>query len=719
LLTLGITSVAALGGLSCERPDAAPTPPHSTGNMIGPAGGIVRTSDQEAGVDIPEGALLQDTIITIKATDAPQVPAELAVVGGAYAFEPEGLAFAVPVTVILPYAAENIPAGRSAKDIVVYGSPAGRTAFSALSAALEDDGRVRVETSHFSDYFPGLPAVGAPCNSDADCPPACVAGLEVTLACVAGGCTPTSWKACPEGTACAGSACVPDATLRCASADDCLGMGSACDGNLASRPACVADTCQSVQEDCAASDKVCSGGACVPAACKVQSDCGTPACAGASTYLQNYICAGGVCESGLFDCAPPNGKGVCSGGQCYEPCQTDAECLDYFGSADNLCAGDVAMHPVCTPAGLCEEFPEDCAAYGEVCSAGACVPAACKVHSDCGTPACAGASTYLQNYICAGGVCESELFDCAPPDGKGVCSDGHCWASCQTDAECLAYYATAGELCSGDVALHPVCTPAGICEEFPEDCAVYGETCVSGTCLANQCSDTKKCPDGSICVSGSCQAAPQFWLVISHQGGNGTLTSSATATACDFSSVSNFAPGTGEEMADGTLVDPGTYAVSASTADASSSGALTIEFNSLSGGGWDLVLHAMGQGGSGTVCDPANPAFVAGAISQVGLGFRIETDLDPSVAASTYEMTLECTDASINSGAYAAAHGGMLNGQYCYVFSEPGAAEKYTMPFSIGASGSTYGSIGSGAGGFTGSSQLDGWVHITVKPKGP
>lgn len=82
-------------------------------NVVGEQGGGVRVSDTSspllgAGVDIPSGALPASTVITIGEVDAPAFPSNLIGIGAPVHFGPEGLQFAQPVTLILPYKQEDL-----------------------------------------------------------------------------------------------------------------------------------------------------------------------------------------------------------------------------------------------------------------------------------------------------------------------------------------------------------------------------------------------------------------------------------------------------------------------------------------------------------------------------------------------------------------------------------------------------------------------------------
>lgn len=81
--------------------------------VVGQQGGSVRVSDTSspllnAGVDVPAGALSDNTVINIGEVDAPALPPGLIGIGAPVHFGPEGLQFAQPVTLKIPYKQEDI-----------------------------------------------------------------------------------------------------------------------------------------------------------------------------------------------------------------------------------------------------------------------------------------------------------------------------------------------------------------------------------------------------------------------------------------------------------------------------------------------------------------------------------------------------------------------------------------------------------------------------------
>lgn len=143
-------------------PDPDPDPPDITipeiGDVgratIGAAGGTVEVGDLR--LDIPAGALTSDTEITVVAEARSGAPDTFTAYSPIYRFEPEGLTFAAPVQVVLPFAGNHEVA-------TVFWTQAGEEAFAALETSAEG-GLARAEIQHFSKAF-----VGTACNDDSCC----------------------------------------------------------------------------------------------------------------------------------------------------------------------------------------------------------------------------------------------------------------------------------------------------------------------------------------------------------------------------------------------------------------------------------------------------------------------------------------------------------------------------------------------------------------------
>jgi len=80
---------------------------------MGPNGGTVTSSDGNASVRVPPGALSQKTVITV----APVSNPPSGNIGTAYEFGSDGITFSQPVTITIKYDEANIPSGISELDL--------------------------------------------------------------------------------------------------------------------------------------------------------------------------------------------------------------------------------------------------------------------------------------------------------------------------------------------------------------------------------------------------------------------------------------------------------------------------------------------------------------------------------------------------------------------------------------------------------------------------
>jgi len=125
---------------------------------VGPAGGTVDGPDG-ARVIIPAGALatfVQIEITRANATTPSFPPTGTSSAGFVYAFTPHGTAFAMPVTVRVPFNPALVPSGSRAR--LYRADPGGR--FTVVSATISGDFLV-AEADTFSYYGPGYPPVAA------------------------------------------------------------------------------------------------------------------------------------------------------------------------------------------------------------------------------------------------------------------------------------------------------------------------------------------------------------------------------------------------------------------------------------------------------------------------------------------------------------------------------------------------------------------------------
>ncbi|MBI5200618.1 MAG: T9SS type A sorting domain-containing protein, partial [Elusimicrobia bacterium] len=133
------------------------------GDLTLPAaeGGRIQTPSQAA-VDVPPGALDQDTEITLargrdlfKSDRAAALDRDRLGAGGeAISFGPEGTQFSRPVTIELPYDPALVPPGSIANLAVHYYDPSAKT-WTALASRVDPARHVvSAQTTHFSLYQP-------------------------------------------------------------------------------------------------------------------------------------------------------------------------------------------------------------------------------------------------------------------------------------------------------------------------------------------------------------------------------------------------------------------------------------------------------------------------------------------------------------------------------------------------------------------------------------
>jgi hypothetical protein len=161
---IGVVLASVIGGAGgCN----GKTSGDNTGNTqpssasIGAAGGTVSSSDGQASVTIPAGALISNITVTITPVASVSIP-DVTVVGTAYQFEPGGMAFAKPVTVSLTLDATKISAPAATSDARVMTAADGSQSFAALATTLTDATHVTAQTTHFSTYVPALPTATIP-----------------------------------------------------------------------------------------------------------------------------------------------------------------------------------------------------------------------------------------------------------------------------------------------------------------------------------------------------------------------------------------------------------------------------------------------------------------------------------------------------------------------------------------------------------------------------
>ncbi len=299
---------------------------------------------------------------------------------------------------------------------------------------------------------------------------------------------------------------------------ECLGLCDAVTCDTPPEPACDGDTvltytgagtCRdgvcsytAAREDCAATGRICSDGACDDPCVDVVCDTpDLPFCVDDServVYQTPGTCSAGTCfyTSTTQQCA--DFGLACVDGQCIDLCE-GLTCTD--GPADS-CEGDFALdYPLVGTCGLtgCDYTPRriNCGALGETCVDGACTSLCEGV--DCTAlpaPTCDGdvRVTVTRPGLCDVGECvyDETRDDCT--ETGCLCFDGACVDPC----EAVTCDAPPTPGCDGDVAVSfaaPGLCLDGDCEyvEQRDDCALRGERCIGGAC-------TTLC-DGRLCFS--------------------------------------------------------------------------------------------------------------------------------------------------------------------------------------------------------------------------
>jgi len=156
--TLGallVTVVAAAGGCNGK------TSTDNTGNLqpsgtVGAAGGTVTSSDGQATVQIPAGALTADVTIQIYPVSTGTLPTSSLAIGRTYEFAPPGTTFTKPVTVTLPFDGTKIPTPTNAADVRILTAEDDSQSYTEVPTSPVDGTHVSAQTTHFSRYVPTL-----------------------------------------------------------------------------------------------------------------------------------------------------------------------------------------------------------------------------------------------------------------------------------------------------------------------------------------------------------------------------------------------------------------------------------------------------------------------------------------------------------------------------------------------------------------------------------
>jgi uncharacterized repeat protein (TIGR01451 family) len=247
--------------------------------------------------------------------------------------------------------------------------------------------------------------------------------------------------------------------------------------------------CGNCATQCDASS-VCQGGSCVTSDCPGGSaDCAPPS--GCETDIANSATDCGGC--GVL-CSPPNAAGSCAGGAC-----TVGTCHPGFSDCNGL-PGDgceYANAGFASDPNNCGACGAICAPANGVgaCSAGQCVITACSAgRSDCNGSVADGCEYEQANFASDPNNCGACGALCAPAHASGACQSGHC-----TIVACTPGYVDLdGNPNNGcELACVPTGHPETDCNGVDDDCdGRIDEDYVRTSCGVGACSALSVCSTG-------------------------------------------------------------------------------------------------------------------------------------------------------------------------------------------------------------------------------
>lgn len=167
LITLLVWVIlAAVTTTGCSISEETDEVRENSTQTIGPEGGVVEVTDPSsaiygAKVYIPPDSLAQDVDIAITHSDIPQgLPMGNMTAGGCINFEPDGIEFAQPIRMYLPYVDNNndgIIDGRAVFEtnvgILYYNESSSQWEEMDLFATRMDQNLAVIESEHFSTYL--------------------------------------------------------------------------------------------------------------------------------------------------------------------------------------------------------------------------------------------------------------------------------------------------------------------------------------------------------------------------------------------------------------------------------------------------------------------------------------------------------------------------------------------------------------------------------------
>jgi hypothetical protein len=121
---------------------------------IGLEGGTV-TAPNGASLEVPFGAMREDTLIRMRSAPDIVLPDGIQQLGEAVILEPAGLEFEKDATLTMPYDSSRIPDGTEPLNVLIHTAMVGSKAFKRLESEV-DSNNMQAAVSHFSVFVPAI-----------------------------------------------------------------------------------------------------------------------------------------------------------------------------------------------------------------------------------------------------------------------------------------------------------------------------------------------------------------------------------------------------------------------------------------------------------------------------------------------------------------------------------------------------------------------------------
>jgi hypothetical protein len=307
--------------------------------VIGPAGGVLASSDEVITIDVPAGALDKTRTITVKKSTV--TPKDS--VGPAYEIGPEGTTFSEDVMLSYSYEKAGLLADAATKDLALA-TERSDGGVEILDGAMDAKSKeVTGATKHFSLFFPVLRPAASDASLDSGGGGAAGAvDASAGGAAGAGGSAGAGGAGCGSLTQCPGGCKDTDTDpSNCGLCNNVCGGGETCvSGSCAALCQGLGQLC-AVGADCCSGNcagTICAAGACASngAACVTAGDC----CAGACPANQCCSTVGMPCTPLSAECCAPlvcPAGGTCTASQCRDGIDNDSDSSTDFPT-DPECA---------------------------------------------------------------------------------------------------------------------------------------------------------------------------------------------------------------------------------------------------------------------------------------------------------------------------------------------------------------------------------------------